>query len=496
MVKHVSDRIWDQMKHTGGTCLRMSIVYIGLVRESSLDPLAEVDYMIRPLFRTMKCLDPYTRSAKDKCMIFVDEFGWVFQNWRAFTQETLYTAIMIVVPVSGVFLRKDDGRVKLSYIKAPKTAAEIEQERYQNIGMTVAGLGSAGVLGFAAFFPVTAPFVWGAIGVGTMVGVVTGASSVKQLFNRADHEQSIALSDKEARLHWLSVTGTVVGFAASGMASFVRSAATAGNVSKLVVYGSNTLFGSSIFINGVGVANNIWNVASEGVRPSAAEVLQLSVSLFLFTHSVYNFQTANTMVRETQAQHLSDYKTTLSKNGQKRFQNKLNGRIRQNGVAKGTGDTIRNLNTAEHYNSNFRGTDAHLATSGATNNKQLRENLARTFNRYAPESMSKLAEIHTVIVIGVGEVVFDLLKRMAELLIERMLTRGEFSIEWVLEECYTVCREYARRRNISIDDVLMSFNGLSHETIPVFVREWFRVLMAEPGEESCAECGGKKYLSG
>lgn len=484
------------MKHTGGTCLRMSIVYVGLVNESSLDPLAEVDYVIRPLFRTMKCLDPCTRSAKDKCMIFVDEFGWVFQNWRTFTQETLYTATMIVVPVSGVFLRKDNGQVRLSYFKAPKTAAEIEKERYQNIGLTVAGLGSAGVLGAAAFFPVTAPFVWGAIGVGSLVGVVTGVSSIKALLNRADHEQSNALSDKEARLHWLSVTGTVVGFAASGMASVVRSAATAGNVSKIVLYGSNTLFGSSIFINGVGVANNIWNVASEGVKPSAAEVLQLSVSLFLFTHSVYNFQTANTMVRETQAQHLRDYKATLSKNGQKRFQNKLNGRMRQNGAAQGTGDTIRNLNTAEHYNNNIRATDAYHATSGTTNNTQLRESLVRTFNRYAPESMSKLAEIHTVIVVSVGEVGFGLLKRMAELLMEGMLSRGNFSIEWVLEECYVVVMEYAQRRNISVEDVLMSFNGLIAETIPLFLREWFQLLMAEPGKEACTECGGKKYLSG
>ena len=63
----------------------MSIVYIGLTKcNNGKSPLHSTDYIIRPLFRTMKCVDRKTKSTADKCMIFVDEFGWVYPNWKSF----------------------------------------------------------------------------------------------------------------------------------------------------------------------------------------------------------------------------------------------------------------------------------------------------------------------------------------------------------------------------------------------------------------------------
>lgn len=142
IVRLVADRIWDQVKHTGGdSCLRMSIVYIGLVDKSSMDPLSEVDYVIRPLFRAIKCLDPYTRSTRDKCMVFVDEFGWVFENWKAFVKEVHYPATMIVAPTNGVFTRsqqpRDYGRVKLFAFKAPQKAWTIDWGRWATMAGNV-----------------------------------------------------------------------------------------------------------------------------------------------------------------------------------------------------------------------------------------------------------------------------------------------------------------------------------------------------------------------
>lgn len=185
----------------------MSIVYIAMVKADSVSPLNEINFVIRPLFRTMKCLNSITRSAEGKCMVFVDEFGWVYQSWKSFVQETLYPDTLIVAPEVGVFTRREDtGVVRLFYFKAPKTAEEIKKEQSWNTAMTIGGLGSAAVLGAASVFPVTAPFIWGAAIVGGIVSLVSTAKSVSQLQKRNAHEQSIRLGDREARAHWLAVS--------------------------------------------------------------------------------------------------------------------------------------------------------------------------------------------------------------------------------------------------------------------------------------------------
>ena len=461
-----------------------------------MDPLQEVDYMVRPLFRTMKCLDKANRSAEGKCMVFVDEFGWVYQSFGAFAAETLYPATQIVAPVRGVFSRNNDGQVRLVYFKAPKTAAQIEAEQWTNIGMTVGGLGAAAVLGAAAFFPVTAPFVWGAIGVGALVGTVSGGMSAAKLVERSKHEQDIGLGDRESRAHWLAITGTLVGFAASGAASVLRSVAVAGNVSTGLIYTSNTIFGASIFINGVCVGNSIWDMTQSG-EVTTGDMLQLSVSLFLFSHSMYNFQTAHTIVTETQNLHLRDYKQTLSRNGQRRFQRKLNGRVREHGVTKGTGDTIRNLNTAEHYNNNFRGTALYQNSAGLAENAKLRETLSNSFTRFElePESLGNLVTIYTVIMKTSGEDVFELLKKMAELIFRKYITTATLRIEDILSDCYQILKKFADSRRMSIEDVLVSFDGLTFDTIPRMVKEWFEALVPKVGPQCCPDCKGMRFLA-
>lgn len=488
------EKIWDQKKHTNNECLRMSIVYIALVKTGSPSPLRALDFITRPLFRTMKCVDPETRSAEEKCMVFVDEFGFVYQNWEDFKLNTLYPDTIIVAPALGVFTRSCRGIVQLTSFQAPKTAAQIEREKWTGLGLTVGGLGSAAVLGTAAFFPVTAPFVWGAIGVGTVVGLVSGANSAQELFKRNKHEQDISLGNKESRAHWLAITGTTLAFAASGATSLIRSAAAVGNVSKTLLLASNTLCGASIVVNGVCVGNSIFAAFTDDRPMTALDLLQLSSSLFLFTHSVYNYQTAQRVVAETQAQHLSDYKTTLSKNGQKRFQNKMNGRVRNSGATQARGDTIRNLNSAEHYNANFRGTAAYSTSAGFVENPQLRQSLSNSFNKYAPQSMTVLVVVYNVIVRATGDEYWQLFKKMGERILERLSVQGlNLSVEDVISECFTVCQEYAQKRNITVKDVVMSFGGFTYESIPRCVREYFEVLIPTPGPQKCTVCLGCNY---
>lgn len=472
----------------------MSIVYIGLVKgdEAGSSPLNSTNYMIRPLFRTMKCIDRETRRAANKCMVFVDEFGWVYPNWKAFKEHTIYADTYIVAPELGVFSRKACGDILLDVFRAPRTAEEIETQKWTERGLTIGAIGSATILAGAAVFPITAPIIWGAAAVGVTVGAVTGYNSVSQLVKRKYHEQDINFGNREARAHWLAICGTVLGFAASGTTSLIRGAATAGTVSKSLIVASNTVCGASIFVNGVSVGNNIFTVAVDGQPLTRSQILQLSVSLFLFTHSVYNFQTAQKMIRETQAQHVADYKDTLSKNGRKNFQKKINARSKASGVDSAMGDTIRNLNTADHYNANFKNTAAYKSTAATVENPKVKKSLIPTFVKYIPHCTSALVSIYTVILKNEGEDNWALLKKMAERILDRYISSG-LRVESVIRDCYTVVRSEARRKKVPLKDLLATFKEKeTYASIPVVVKEHYAVFLPRAGAFTCKCCGGAR----
>lgn len=248
-----------------------------------------------------------------------------------------------------------------------------------------------------------------------------------------------------------------------------------------------------MFVNGVAVGNSIFSVAIDDRPVTRAELLQLSVSLFLFTHSVYNFRTAQQMVKETQAQHVADYKQTLSKNGQKNFQKKVNARTRELGQTEAMGDTIRNLNTADHYNANFKGTAAHRATTGQLENAKVKESLVPTFVKYIPHSVSALVSLYTVIVNNEGADNWELLKRMAERILDKYISSG-LKVEWVIRDCYRLVNQEARKKGMKVGDVMGKFSEkASYETIPVVVREHFAVFTPQPGPLTCKFCGGARW---
>ncbi len=73
------------------------------------------------------------------------------------------------------------------------------------------------------------------------------------------------------------------------------------------------------------------------------EIVQLSSSLFLFTHSVYNFQTASNIVKSARTSTIGEYRRGLSRNQQKAFDKLVKETIRQKGIDAGHVDVIRSL---------------------------------------------------------------------------------------------------------------------------------------------------------
>jgi hypothetical protein len=78
-------------------------------------------------------------------------------------------------------------------------------------------VGGLGVGLTALFTTVAAPILLASAVGGAVTGVYGAGRSVAALVDRDQHQQSINVKDAEARNHWLSVTGSVLGVA-SGQA--------------------------------------------------------------------------------------------------------------------------------------------------------------------------------------------------------------------------------------------------------------------------------------
>lgn len=83
--------------------------------------------------------------------------------------------------------------------------------------------------------------------------------------------------------------------------------------------GVNTLSATAIVVNGFGIVDGVSNIVilyREDGQISAVDVVQIGASLFLFTHSMVNFRTANQIYKTNQQQTISQFKDMLSKNQQ------------------------------------------------------------------------------------------------------------------------------------------------------------------------------------
>lgn len=80
----------------------------------------------------------------------------------------------------------------------------------------------------------------------------------------------------------------------------------------------NVITVSNIGVNGLGVANNTYEMIDqwrrENAAPSLLAVVQLTSSVLFFGNAVYNFRSASVIVEETQTQVLQDYQDSLRSN--------------------------------------------------------------------------------------------------------------------------------------------------------------------------------------
>ncbi|XP_022229538.2 uncharacterized protein LOC111078908 [Drosophila obscura] len=347
----IFNAVWEQRKYTNRQSLT-SIIYVMVANVEDVNRAENCQsFSCHPVFRGRRCITGSSGTSSDSsncCMVFLDENGRVYQSWASYVDTNELPAGVMIAPERGIY-KMVNGRVSLDKYTTPAGTTNRKVLGYLDTGSAIGGFAAACIPVAALLtLPVSAPLMAaaGAVGLAT-AGYATARSSVK-LMDRSQHEQSINVSDREARGHWLGVIAGAVGLGAAGATS-VMSAATAagqevGAITQLTVNGMNI---SSIVISGTGVANGVLDLIlkyQDGDDVTAMDVLQLSASLVLFTHSVYNFRLASTIINDTANSKIGSYRETLSNRQRRAFDKVSKETIRIRGNTKGKLDIIRGVN--------------------------------------------------------------------------------------------------------------------------------------------------------
>ncbi|BFF97402.1 uncharacterized protein DMAD_05828 [Drosophila madeirensis] len=348
----IFNAVWEQRKYTNRQSLT-SIIYVMVVpNEQDVNRAEDCrSFSCHPVFRTRRCVTGNSGRSGDSsncCMVFVDENGRVYPNWASYVATNELPDGVMVAPERGIY-KIVHGQVRLDKYTTPAASTNKKVLGYLDTGSAIGGFAAA-CIPVAAFLtlPVSAPLMAaaGAVGLAT-AGYATARSSAK-LVDRSQHEQSINVTDREARGHWLGVIGGAVGLGAAGATSAMSAATAAGKevgaITQLTINGFNI---SSIVISGTGVANGVLDLIlkhQDGDNVTALDVLQLSASLVLFTHSVYNFRLASTIINDTANSKMGSYRETLSNRQRRAFDKVSKETIRIRGNTQGKLDIIRGVN--------------------------------------------------------------------------------------------------------------------------------------------------------
>lgn len=134
----------------------------------------------------------------------------------------------------------------------------------------------------------------GALVAGTSCAIYTGLRSVYDLLDRKNHKQSIGLKSSEARSSWINVAAGTVTAGATGMTQMVARAAQGGQSITHFARTVHILNMGALGLNTTGCLDGLhtmlYNLHEDGI--TVEDVSQFSALLFILTHSVKNFQTA------------------------------------------------------------------------------------------------------------------------------------------------------------------------------------------------------------
>lgn len=346
---NLAKTLWDQKKYAADKCLLMSPIFVCCIYDQAdiKDRLTyplnikSTRFSIHPVFRVQKCTSRKANDCFKRCAIFVDEFARVYTNWTDFREKNKYDDSLVITPRCGIYSGSDDDKVLLDiFLRRSGFTKNLDT------GSTVVGLASAGVAA-AAFIPtlVIAPaVVAGAAVAGISCAVYTGLRSAYNLYDRKNHKQSIAIKNREARASWLNIAAGTFTASAAGATQIIAKAAQNGqNVSQITQHTIKFMNIGALSLHTTGCIDGVHSMLYDfynGEKISKVQLAQLSASLFLLTHSIKNFQAAQSLLRLSEIDDPNSMKELLCAKQKVAFNHLVNETVLVRGVQQNVGNVI------------------------------------------------------------------------------------------------------------------------------------------------------------
>lgn len=348
-LNNLINTLWNQKEFTGGKCLFMSPIFAIIVFDHSPtanQPKLSIPskrFSVHPVFRVQKCMASIPgESSGNCCALFVDETARVYENWHRFQTDNKYEDGLVVAPSNGIYNNgSEDDKVALElFLRKAGITRSLDR------GSTVVGLASAGVA-VATFIPALAiapVFAAGAAVAGISCALYTGFRSIYDLYDRKNHKQTINIKDRDARSSWLNVAAGAFSASAVGASQLVATAAQNGNsmsnIARSTIHALNV---GALGLNTTGCLDGIHTMIvkmHEGDHISLLEISQLSALLFLLTHSVKNYRTAESVLALSRSCDIVEFKRILTESQKRSFDALVHETILIQGVAQAAGQIV------------------------------------------------------------------------------------------------------------------------------------------------------------
>ena len=348
--KSQSDKIWELMdkciKYSGGNDVCLAFIFLCAYKGPS-------EQVIVPLIRLKKGEGSSTTDS-----LFIDHCGRVYNDWQSFLDENIFDGWLICVPEHANY---SEGSAQF-YDQTQRGEIVTVLDKAASVANTFSTFST--VFGMAlTMFPPTAPIGAAITAASASVGVPSTlygtCRSIGKLRDRDKHHQSVSISDSEARACWLNTAGSVLSVGGLACNKFLTSSAKAGKVAGPVTRMACTAINlTNISVNGLSVLNFI-NDFSKKDKVTSLDVLQLTTSLFFFTHASMNFKTANQIILDAQANEIAAIKQNLTSKQQAVCNKMLKARRQmvETGKSKimyGNAEFIKDIKSIENKQDFFR----------------------------------------------------------------------------------------------------------------------------------------------
>uniref|UniRef100_A0A914QYU9 DUF4781 domain-containing protein n=1 Tax=Panagrolaimus davidi TaxID=227884 RepID=A0A914QYU9_9BILA len=294
---------------------------------------------------------------------YVDIQCRIYESWNDWKENNHLPKLRYCYPKNGYFSCSDKSHMfdpdldpVVEYGTSPACKLSSQIARIGDITASIGALG-AGVIGIATLFTpvgwIGAPVILACETVGGVSSIYGFGRAIDRLVDKNRHGES--LTDFESTTLWISVAAAPLHYISSLANAKLVAGATRGRIfSNSTRMFATTLKCTNLGLDGVmlgfGLTNLIEKYKSDDLN--SLDVLQFSMSVFFFSHTLMQPITAKAVIQKAQDQHIQRYFENMSDAEAKAaFKTFLN---RNGGEMTKDAKVIRSLNHMNDPNAFFK----------------------------------------------------------------------------------------------------------------------------------------------